>query len=75
MLNSSKRISRRYSLDELDRFYWKFHWTIWPCTSYVDVFEYISSDIKNFITVKSDYTKIQNANISVQITNDFWKLF
>jgi ribonucleoside-diphosphate reductase alpha chain len=28
-------------------------------------------DIKNFITVKSDYTKIQNANISVQITNDF----
>lgn len=28
-------------------------------------------DIQNFITVKSDYTKIQNANISVQITNDF----
>jgi len=28
-------------------------------------------DIENFITVKSDYTKIQNANISVQITNDF----
>jgi len=28
-------------------------------------------DIKEFITVKSDYTKIQNANISVQITNDF----
>lgn len=41
-------------------------------------------DIEKFITVKSDYTQIQNANISVQITNDFmeavktnskWKLF
>lgn len=30
-------------------------------------------DIEKFITVKSDYTKIQNANISVQITNDFYK--
>ena len=29
-------------------------------------------DIEEFITVKSDYTKIQNANISVQITNDFY---
>jgi ribonucleoside-diphosphate reductase alpha chain len=29
-------------------------------------------DIENFITVKSDYTKIQNANISVQVTNDFY---
>lgn len=29
-------------------------------------------DIEKFITVKSDYTKIQNANISVQITNDFY---
>ena len=28
-------------------------------------------DIEEFIQVKSDYTKIQNANISVQITNDF----
>ena len=30
-------------------------------------------DIEEFITVKSDYTKIQNANISVQITNNFYK--
>lgn len=30
-------------------------------------------DIEEFITVKSDFTKIQNANISVQITNDFYK--
>ena len=30
-------------------------------------------DIEEFITVKSDYTKIQNANISVQITNDFYE--
>lgn len=30
-------------------------------------------DIEEFITVKSDYTKIQNANISVHITNDFYK--
>lgn len=29
-------------------------------------------DIEEFITVKSDYTKIQNANISVQITNNFY---
>jgi len=29
-------------------------------------------DIEEFITVKSDYTKIQNANISVQITNSFY---
>ena len=29
-------------------------------------------DVEEFITVKSDYTKIQNANISVQITNDFY---
>lgn len=28
-------------------------------------------DVEEFIGVKSDYTKIQNANISVQITNDF----
>lgn len=28
-------------------------------------------DVIEFIKVKSDYTKIQNANISVQITNDF----
>lgn len=28
-------------------------------------------DVEEFIQVKSDYTKIQNANISVQITNDF----
>lgn len=28
-------------------------------------------DIEEFVKVKSDYTKIQNANISVQITNDF----
>jgi ribonucleoside-diphosphate reductase alpha chain len=30
-------------------------------------------DIEEFITAKSDFTKIQNANISVQITNDFYK--
>lgn len=30
-------------------------------------------DIEEFITIKSDYTKVQNANISVQITNDFYK--
>jgi ribonucleoside-diphosphate reductase alpha chain len=30
-------------------------------------------DIEEFIAVKSDYTKIQNANISVQITNNFYK--
>jgi ribonucleoside-diphosphate reductase alpha chain len=30
-------------------------------------------DIEDFIGVKSDYTKIQNANISVQITNDFYE--
>ena len=30
-------------------------------------------DIEEFITIKSDYTKIQNANISVQITNDFYE--
>ena len=30
-------------------------------------------DVEEFITVKSDYTKIQNANISVQITDDFYK--
>lgn len=30
-------------------------------------------DIERFITVKSDYTQIQNANISVQITEDFYK--
>ena len=29
-------------------------------------------DIEDFIKVKSDYTQIQNANISVQITNDFY---
>ncbi len=30
-------------------------------------------DILDFIKVKSDYTKIQNANISIQITNGFYK--
>lgn len=30
-------------------------------------------DIEEFVTVKSDYTKIQNANISVHITNEFYK--
>ena len=30
-------------------------------------------DIEEFITVKSDYTKIQNANISVQLTERFYK--
>ncbi len=30
-------------------------------------------DIEEFITVKSDYTKIQNANISVQCTDNFYK--
>ena len=30
-------------------------------------------DIEEFITVKSDYTRIQNANISCQITDDFYK--
>ncbi len=30
-------------------------------------------DIEEFITVKSNKTLIQNANISVQITNDFYK--
>jgi len=29
-------------------------------------------DIEKFITVKKDYTQIQNANISVQITDDFY---
>ena len=29
-------------------------------------------DVEDFITVKSDRTKIQNANISVQITNSFY---
>lgn len=31
-----------------------------------------SYDIEEFVTVKSDYSKIQNANISVQMTNDFY---
>jgi ribonucleoside-diphosphate reductase alpha chain len=30
-------------------------------------------DIEEFITIKSDYTKIQNANISVQITDKFYR--
>lgn len=30
-------------------------------------------DIEEFITVKSDYTKIQNANISVQISDAFYR--
>lgn len=30
-------------------------------------------DIEEFVTVKSDYTKIQNANISVQLTEKFYK--
>lgn len=30
-------------------------------------------DVEEFITVKQDYTKIQNANISVQITDDFYE--
>lgn len=30
-------------------------------------------DVKEFITVKSDYTKIQNANISIQVTDKFYK--
>lgn len=30
-------------------------------------------DVEEFITVKSDYTKIQNANISVQLTEKFYK--
>lgn len=30
-------------------------------------------DIEEFVGVKKDYTKIQNANISVQITDDFYK--
>lgn len=30
-------------------------------------------DLEEFITVKSNQTKIQNANISVQCTNDFYK--
>jgi len=30
-------------------------------------------DIEEFVKVKSDYTRIQNANISVQITNDFYR--
>jgi len=29
-------------------------------------------DIEQFITVKSDYTRIQNANISVQLTEEFY---
>lgn len=29
-------------------------------------------DVEEFITVKSDHTKIQNANISVQVTDDFY---
>ena len=30
-------------------------------------------DVQEFITVKSDYTKIQNANISIQVTDKFYK--
>lgn len=30
-------------------------------------------DVMDFIGIKSDYTKIQNANISVQITNNFYR--
>jgi len=30
-------------------------------------------DVEEFIKIKSDYTKIQNANISVQCTDDFYK--
>lgn len=30
-------------------------------------------DLENFIKVKSDYTKIQNANISVQVLNKFYE--
>lgn len=30
-------------------------------------------DVEEFIQVKSDYTQIQNANISVQITDEFYK--
>jgi len=30
-------------------------------------------DIEEFITVKKDYTMIQNANISVQVTDEFYK--
>lgn len=30
-------------------------------------------DVENFITIKSDYTQIQNANISVQCTEKFYK--
>ncbi|MBC8550143.1 MAG: hypothetical protein H8D23_10905 [Candidatus Brocadiales bacterium] len=30
-------------------------------------------DVQDFIEVKKDYTKIQNANISVQITDDFYQ--
>jgi len=30
-------------------------------------------DIEEFITIKSDYTKIQNANISAQLSDDFYK--
>jgi len=32
-----------------------------------------SPNIEEFIKIKSDFTKIQNANISVQITNNFYK--
>ena len=30
-------------------------------------------DVQEFIKIKSDYTKIQNANISVQCTEKFYK--
>jgi ribonucleoside-diphosphate reductase alpha chain len=30
-------------------------------------------DVEKFITIKGDYTQIQNANISVQCTEDFYK--
>ena len=30
-------------------------------------------DVEEFITVKSDYTKIQNANISIQMSNKFYE--
>jgi len=30
-------------------------------------------DIEEFISIKKDYTQIQNANISVQMTNDFYE--
>jgi len=31
-------------------------------------------DIEQFVKIKSDYTQIQNANISVQITDDFYDI-